>query len=103
MPNNRSHVSGHTWLEYSGVPPNNVGHRDQYCRNILTGDIYQKKSATLWELCGDLTNSHTSFGVIIPANTLGKVGDIYINYVSLTMYEKTAATVWTPRCKVASL
>lgn len=103
MPNNRSHVHGHGIIEYAGVPPANFGSKFQYCRNTLNGDLYQKKSATLWEIAGDLVVPVTSFGSAAPATTLGKVGDVYINYVSLTMYEKTAATVWTPRCKVASL
>jgi hypothetical protein len=103
MPRNRSHISGHGWLEFSGVPTADFGHKDQYCRNILTGDIYQKKTASTWELCGDLTNSNIMFGTIVPGASLGKVGDAYVNYTNLTMYEKTSETNWTARCKLSAL
>lgn len=103
MPNNRSHVSGHGIIEYAGVPPANYGHKDQYCRNTLTGEMYQKTSASTWELAGDWTNSNTYFGIAAPLTAFGRKGDCFIDYVHLIMYEKTSDTVWSARCRVAAL
>jgi hypothetical protein len=103
MPNNRNHVGGHGIIEYAGVPPANYGHKDQYCRNTLTGEMYQKKTASTWELTGDWTNSNVLFGVNAPASNIGRKGDCFIDYVHLVMHEKSSDTVWSPRCKLLSL
>jgi hypothetical protein len=70
----RSLIPGQTWLTGTTAPSPTTGYLTQFYLNTLTGEVFQKVSATEWESRGDLSpDAATVFSVN------GEIGDVVLD------------------------
>jgi hypothetical protein len=103
------------WLTGSSNPTSGTGEKGDIYLNVISGEVFQKTSDTVWVSVGSIkgpqgnagpqgstglpgipgpSGSRWFSGAGAPADVLGQSGDFYLNTVNGDVYEKSLASTW---------
>lgn len=96
--------STNTWLFGTGVPAVGLGSDGDFYYNDVTADVYGPKTAGAWGSIvanfGPATGATGApgsvwyFGSVVPDNSLGVNGDLYLNTATGDIYGPKSAGIW---------